>query len=74
MEFCKADIGRYNEALTPVVFSSGDTISSLLSKANISLSGTEMVVTLHGVRQELNSVAVNGETYLIVENLKNGSH
>jgi hypothetical protein len=72
MEFNRAEVGRYDEALTPVVFNAGETIQSLLDKADIDLEGSEMVVSLRGVRQETSSPAVSGETYLIVNNLKNG--
>jgi len=72
MEFSKAEVGRYDESLTPVVFSSGETIANLLNKAGIDLSGSEMIVSLKGIRQELSNAAANGETYLIVDNLKNG--
>jgi len=72
VEYNKAEVGRYDEALTPVVFSAGETVANLLSKANIDLTGSEMIVSLRGVRQELSNQAVSGETYLIVDNLKNG--
>ena len=72
MEFNKAQVGRYDEPLTPVVFSAGQTVGDLFSKAGITISGGEMVVSLKGIRQELSSQAISGEDYLIVDNLKNG--
>jgi hypothetical protein len=74
MEFHRAEIGRVEETLKPVVFADGDTISSLLSKANIVLSNDEKVRTIGGDLVENNEVAEEGETYFIVKNYKNGSH
>jgi len=73
MEFHRAEIGRVEETLKPVVFADNDTISSLLSKANITLSSGEGVRTISGNSVELNEVAENDETYFIVKNYKNGS-
>jgi hypothetical protein len=72
MEFHRAEIGRVEETLKPVVFADGDTISSLLSKANIVLSNDEKVRTIGGELVELNEVAETDETYFIVKNYKNG--
>jgi hypothetical protein len=72
MEFHRAEIGRVEETLKPVVFPDGDTISSLLSKANIVLSNDEKVRTIGGDLVELNEVAETDETYFIVKNYKNG--
>ena len=72
MDFHRAEIGRVEETLKPVVFSDGDTISSLLSKANITLLNGEVVRTLCGNSVELNEVAENGGTYFITKNYKNG--
>jgi hypothetical protein len=72
MDFHRAEIGRVEETLNPVVFSDGDTISSLLSKANITLLNGEVVRTLRGSSVELNEVAESGNTYFVVRNYKNG--
>ena len=72
MEFHRAEIGRVEETLKPVVFADGETISSLLSKANIVLSNDEKVRTIGGELVELNEVAEDGETYFITKNYKNG--
>jgi hypothetical protein len=72
MEFHRAEIGRVEETLKPVVFADGETISSLLSKANIVLSNDEKVRTIGGELVELNEVAETDETYFIVKNYKNG--
>jgi len=73
MEFHRAEIGRVEETLKPVVFADGETISSLLSKANIVLSNDEKVRTIGGDLVELNEVAETDETYFIVKNYKNGN-
>jgi len=74
MSFQRAEIGRVEETLKPVVFSDGDTISSLLNKANITLSSGEGVRTISGNAVELNEVAEGDETYFVVKNYKNGSY
>jgi hypothetical protein len=74
MEFGKAQIGRIEETLKSVGFSGGETISSLLTKANITLSNGEGVRTMSGNAVELNEVAEDDETYFVVKNYKNGSY
>ena len=66
MSFHRAEIGRVEETLKPVVFADGETISSLLSKAGITLSNGEAVRTMSGNSVELNEVAEDDETYFIV--------
>jgi hypothetical protein len=72
MTYNKAEIGRIDTALVSVGFTDGETISQLLSKANLTLSSGEIVNTDKGEQVELNEVAENGETYFIVRNYKNG--
>jgi hypothetical protein len=72
MSFYTAQIGRIEEPLKSVGFTDGDTISSLLGKANITLSNGEGVRTESGNSVELNEVADSDETYFVVKNYKNG--
>ena len=74
MSFQRAEIGRVEETLKPVVFSDGDTIGSLLGKASITLSQGEGVRTISGDAVELNESAVGDETYFVVKNYKNGCY
>jgi hypothetical protein len=74
MEFHRAEIGRVEETLKPVVFADGETIGKLLEKASITLSNGEVVRTIGGNSVELNEVAENDETYFIVKNYKNGCY
>jgi hypothetical protein len=74
MSFQKAEIGRVEETLKSVVFNDGETISSLLNKANITLSNGEGVRSISGNAVELNELAEGDETYFIVKNYKNGSY
>jgi len=74
MSFQRAEIGRVEETLKPVVFSDGETISNLLNKANITLSNGEGVRTIGGEAVELNELADGNETYFVVKNYKNGSY
>lgn len=72
MSFQRAEIGRVEEPMKPVVFADGDTISSLLDKANITLSSGEGVRTIGGDAVELNELAEGDETYFVTKNYKNG--
>jgi hypothetical protein len=73
MSFQRAEIGRVEETLKPVVFSDGETIGNLLTKANISLSSGEGLRTIGGNSVELNELADGDETYFVVKNYKSGN-
>ena len=71
MSFNKAEIGRIEEPLKSVGFTDGETISNLLTKAGLTLSGNERVRNESGDMVEVNELAESGETYFVVPNYKN---
>ena len=73
MSFERAEIGRIEETMKPVVFGDNETIANLLTKANLTLSNGEVVRTMGGEVVELNELAEGNETYFIVKNYKNGN-
>lgn len=70
----RAEIGRFDGVLSPVVFNEGDTIQSLLDKANLSLGKGEGVNNESGDDVAVGSVAEDGEVYYIVGNYKQGAY
>jgi hypothetical protein len=69
----KADVGRFDGEYKTIAFNDGDTITTLLTKANITLGSGEAVNNDSGEDVSLSDVAVNGETYSIVGNYKQGN-
>jgi hypothetical protein len=73
MELNRAEVGRHESVMKPFVFNSGETISSLLSKAQITLGEKDIIMGLKsGNVEDANDCAVNGETYVVVTNYKSG--
>ena len=69
----KAEVGRFDGTYQVVAFNEGDNVSILLTKAGITLSEGEAVNNDSGEVINVNSVAVDGETYSIVGNYKQGN-
>lgn len=68
----KAKIGRFDGELKEFAFEDGDTVQSLLTKANLTIGTGEGVNDDDGENVELTANAVDGETYYIVGNYKQG--
>lgn len=69
----KAKVGRFDGTLNEVPFNDGDTISSLLDKASLTLGSGEGVNNDDGDTMEVSADAVDGETYYIVGAYKQGN-
>ena len=68
-----AKVGRFDGTYQVVAFNEGDVISTLLTKANITLGSGEKVNNDSGEDVSVSDVAVDEETYSIVGNYKQGS-
>jgi len=68
----KAKVGRFDGVISEVLFNEGDSISSLLDKANLTLGSGEGVNNDDGDTMEVSGDAVDGETYYIVGAYKQG--
>ncbi len=68
-----AKIGRFDGELKEVAFNDGDLISSLLPKVNITLGSGEGLNNESGETVNTSDGAVDGETYYIVGNYKQGA-
>jgi len=68
----KAKVGRFDGVLSEVAFNDGDTISSLLSKANLTLGSGEGVNNDDGDTMTVSDSAEDGETYYVVGAYKQG--
>ncbi|MDX1373404.1 MAG: hypothetical protein R3321_13105 [Nitrososphaeraceae archaeon] len=68
----KAEVGRFDGELKTVAFNSGDTVESLLRKVDISLGSGEAINNDDGEEVSPSEEAVDGETYYIVGNYKQG--
>lgn len=73
MSFQKAEIGRIDNVRS-IVFSEGETINTLLTRAGLTLSRDEVVTDLRGDLVENNELAEGGETYVVTQNYKSGSY
>jgi len=69
----KAEVGRFDGTYQVVAFNDGDKISALLTKAGITLSEGEGVNSDSGEDVSISDVAIDGETYSIVGNYKQGN-
>lgn len=69
----KAEVGHFDGALKTIAFIEGDTILSLLTKANLTLNSGQALNNEDGEVVDANSPAVDGETYYIVGNYKQGA-
>lgn len=72
MEIIKAEIGRFDGVLKSVGFTEGDKIQTLLDKADLTLGSGDAVNNDAGEDVSVTSAAVDGETYYIVGNYKQG--
>ena len=69
----KADVGRFDGEFKTIAFSEGDKVEVILNKAGIELHEGEGVNNDSGEDVNLSDTAVNGETYNIVGNYKQGA-
>ena len=69
----KAQVGYFDSELHTVVFTEGDTVQSLLSKAGISHSEGESLTDLDGEDVNPTDQAQDGATYLAVRSYKQGN-
>lgn len=69
-----AKIGKFDGVLSEVVFNSGDTVDTLLEKADLDVLEGQEINTQAGVRVLASTPAVNGEVYYITGNYKNGAN
>ncbi|KKN57965.1 hypothetical protein LCGC14_0556230 [marine sediment metagenome] len=69
----KAEVGRFDGELKTIAFSEGDTVSTILSKAGMSVGEGEMLNDDSGAVVNSTDIAVDGKTYYIVGNYKQGS-
>ena len=69
----KAEVGRFDGELKNIPFTEGDTINTLLGKANLTLGAGEAVNNDDGDNVAVTTVAIDGETYYIVGNYKQGN-
>ncbi len=68
----KADVGRFDGEFKTIAFSEGDKVEVILNKAGIELHEGEGINSDSGEDVNLSDTAVNGETYNIVGNYKQG--
>ena len=68
----KASIGRFDGQIKVIAFNDGDSVESLLDKAGLSLGSGEGIKNENDTTISLSANAVNGETYYIVGNFKQG--
>ena len=68
-----AKVGRFDGVLSEVGFNDGDTIASLLTKADLTLGSGEGVNNDDGDTMEVSAAASDGETYYIVGAYKQGA-
>lgn len=68
----KCNVGRFDGELKIIAFNNGDSINSVLNKAGIELHEGESVNNENGDEVITSDNAVNGETYYIVGNYKQG--
>ncbi len=66
----KAEIGHFDGELKVIAFNEGDTIQTLLTKANLSVGEGEGINNDGGESITVNTPAEDGETYYIVGNFK----
>ena len=69
----KAEVGRFDGELKTIAFNEGDKISSLLEKAGLTLGTGEGLNNDSAEDVNPTDTAVDGETYLIIGNYKQGS-
>jgi len=69
----KANIGRFDGTYQVVAFNEGDNVSTLLTKAGITLHEGEAVNSDSGEVVNVSDVAIDDETYSIVGNYKQGN-
>lgn len=70
--FGQATVGRFGSEMKTVAFKEGDRVSDLLRSASIILGSGEEANDEYGNKVELDSSAVDAQSYFIVKNLKNG--
>ncbi len=68
----KATIGHFDGEYKTFAFNDGDAIQSLLTKANLTLASGQGVDDDNGAHVEVGACVVDGETYHIVGNYKQG--
>lgn len=73
MEILNAQIGPFDGVLVSVGFKEGDTIKTLLDKANLTLGSGDAVNDEEGEDVSVSSAAVDGKKYYIVGNYKQGN-
>lgn len=69
----KADVGRFDGELKTIAFNEGDSVNIVLGKAGITIHEGENVNNESGDEINISDNAVNGETYYIVGNYKQGN-
>ena len=69
----KADVGRFDGEFKTIAFNEGNKVEVVLSKAGIELHEGECVNSDNGDEVSLSDTAINGETYNIVGNYKQGA-
>lgn len=69
----KAKVGRFDGEIREYAFEDGDTVQSLLAKANLTLGEGEGVNNDDGDNVAVTEKAEDGETYYIVGNYKQGA-
>ena len=65
-------VGRFDSELKEYAFDNGDTVSSVLNKAGITLSEGEEVNSIKGNSLDINSKVKSGDSLIIVSNYKSG--
>lgn len=68
----RAEIGRFDGELKRVVFNEGDTVESLLNKADLSLGSGEQLKNDNDKDVSLSEKAEDDAVYYIVGNYKQG--
>lgn len=69
-----AKIGKFDGVLSEVAFESGDTVQTLLDKAELDVLEGQEINTSVGAKVLTTTPAVNGEVYYITGNYKNGKN
>lgn len=69
----KAKVGRFDGEIKEYAFNDGDTINDLLTKADLTLGSGEGVNDDDGEKVEVTSAAIDGETYYVVGEYKQGA-
>ena len=68
----KAEVGYFDGELKRVAFNEGDSVQTLLNKANVSFGEGQSLIDQEGEDINASDQAQDGETYYVAGNYKQG--